>query len=294
MPKISLYIPCYNVEAYIASCIEGVLKQTYPVDEILLIDDGCRDRTLDIASRYPVRVIRHEVNKGLAAARNTAFHHARNELVASLDADCVPDPHWLERLVPLFEDETVAIVGGRLVETVLDSVADRWRKAHMTQDWGELRVKNPSFMFGNNNLIRKSFLEQVGGYNEQLRTNGEDADLSRRLMTAGCTAIYEPGAIVSHLRRDTVPSILDNYWRYWCFGSRVDFGHFQPKTFLRHQQHHFQRQLVDVVKHDWQQRDYELLWLDILLPFYMLYRDSQAVLKRNPCSALLPTLETAP
>lgn len=293
MPKISLYIPCYNVDAYIASCIEAVQNQTYPVDEILLVDDGCRDRTLEIAARYPVRIIRHEGNKGLAAARNTAFHHARNELVASLDADCVPDAHWLERLVPLFDDETVAIAGGRLVETVLESVADRWRKSHMTQDWGELRVRNPSFMFGNNNIIRKTCLEQVGGYNEQLRTNGEDADLSGRLMAAGYTAVYEPGAIVNHLRRDTVPSLLDNYWRYWCFGSRAYFDRFRLKTFLRYQYHHF-RQFVDVLNHDWQRRNYDLLWLDVLLPFYMLYRDSQALLQRRPCAAPLPTLKTAP
>ncbi|MBW4694499.1 MAG: glycosyltransferase family 2 protein [Lyngbya sp. HA4199-MV5] len=280
MHKISLYIPCYNVEDYIASCIEAVLKQTYAVDEILLIDDGCRDRTLDLAAHYPVRVIRHEVNKGLAAARNTAFHHARNELVASLDADCVPDPHWLERLVPLFDDETVAIAGGRLVETVLDSVADRWRKSHMTQDWGEAVVKNPSFMFGNNTLIRKAALKQIGGYNEQLRTNGEDADLSGRLMAAGYNAMYEPGAIVSHKRCDTVPSILDNYWRYWRFGSRAAFDRVQLKPFLRYQYQHF-RQFVDVFNHDWQRRHYELLWLDMLLPFYMLYRDSQTVLQHN-------------
>lgn len=44
--KVSLYIPCYNVEEHIARCIEGVLRQTYGVDEILVIDDGCQDRTI--------------------------------------------------------------------------------------------------------------------------------------------------------------------------------------------------------------------------------------------------------
>src|SRR5215218_6489486 len=69
MPPVSLYIPCYNVERFIARCIEGALAQTHSVDEILIIDDGCKDDTLKIAAKYPVRIIRHPVNKGLSAAR---------------------------------------------------------------------------------------------------------------------------------------------------------------------------------------------------------------------------------
>jgi glycosyltransferase involved in cell wall biosynthesis len=53
-PKISIYIPCYNVEPYLACVLEGVLKQTLPANEILVIDDGSKDRTCEIAGRYPV------------------------------------------------------------------------------------------------------------------------------------------------------------------------------------------------------------------------------------------------
>ncbi len=87
--KVSLYIPCYNAERYIARAIEGALRQTNALDEILVVDDGSKDGTREIASRYPVRIISHDRNRGLAAARNTGFRNARNELVASLDADCV-------------------------------------------------------------------------------------------------------------------------------------------------------------------------------------------------------------
>ena len=89
--KVSLYIPCYNGEEHIAACIEGVLNQFRKPDEIFVIDDGSTDRTAEIAENYPqVTVIRHEENKGLAAARNSAIAASTGDYVASLDADCGP------------------------------------------------------------------------------------------------------------------------------------------------------------------------------------------------------------
>ena len=81
--RVSLYIPSYNVAKTLKDCIESVLNQTYPIDEILIIDDGSTDETIDIASQYSVRIVRHNKNLGLAASRNTASRAARNEFVAA-------------------------------------------------------------------------------------------------------------------------------------------------------------------------------------------------------------------
>ena len=90
---ISVYIPAYNVAEFLPKSIECLLAQTLTPDEILVVDDGSRDASAEIATRYSkVTLIRHEQNRGLAAARNTAFRSARNEFIASLDADCVADP----------------------------------------------------------------------------------------------------------------------------------------------------------------------------------------------------------
>ena len=177
--KVSLYIPCFNVEAYLAPVIEGVLAQTLPADEILIVDDGSTDRTLEIARRYSVTIVRHDKNRGLAAARNTGLHRAKNEFVAALDADCSPDPAWLETLVAALAEPKMAMAGGKLIETVLTSAADRWRQSHMPQDWGETRIVRPKFTFGSNTISRKSAVEEVGWYDERMRTNGEDVDISR-------------------------------------------------------------------------------------------------------------------
>ena len=101
VPRVSLYIPAYNAAGFLNASIEALLSQTLPPDEILVVDDGSRDATVDVVSRYKeAKLIRHDRNRGLAAARNTAVRAARNELVGSVDADCAADPAWLEKLVP--------------------------------------------------------------------------------------------------------------------------------------------------------------------------------------------------
>jgi len=167
MTRISIYIPAHNAAEYLPRCIEALLKQTTAPDEILVIDDGSKDNTAEIAKRYQqVTLLRHGSNLGLGAARNTALRKARNEIVASLDADCVADPAWLERLALNMSDERIAGAGGRLVEGVRESAADRWRCAHMLQEWGIQRLENPLFLFGCNNVFRKSALLDAGGYDE--------------------------------------------------------------------------------------------------------------------------------
>ena len=271
--KISLYVPCFNVEQFIDDCLEGVLTQTYSIDEILIIDDGSRDDTVEIARRYPVKIIEHSSNKGLAAARNTAICHASNELVASLDADCVPSSTWLENLLPLLEDSKTGAVGGKLVETALHCTADYWRRSHLRQDWGGDRVYNPSFVFGNNNIVRKSVVLSAGGYDESMRTNGEDADISNRMRTLGYKLIYEPKAIVNHKRQDTLLSILDTYWRYWRFGAKAYLGESSVQDLLRHNVRHWTVDLGKAMYRDIKEKNYSLLWVDLLLPCYMTMRD---------------------
>ncbi len=222
MQKLSLYIPCYNVERHIDSCMEGVLRQTYPATEIIIIDDGSTDETVSIASRYPVKIASHGHNKGLAAARNSGIRAATYDLVASLDADCVPKSDWLEKLLDCLEDHTVAGAGGKLVETNRVRLPDRWRTFNMRQHWGDDFIRNPAFLFGNNTLYRKSVLQEAGFYNERLRTNFEDVAMSETITRAGHTLVYQPEAFVEHLRTDTLSSVIRTNWKWRFLGYRYD------------------------------------------------------------------------
>jgi GT2 family glycosyltransferase len=273
--KVTVYIPACNAAAFLPRALDGLLAQTHPPDEILVIDDGSRDSTSEIAARYPaVTLVRHGSNRGLGAARNTAFQSARNGLVASLDADCVPDPAWLANLLPPLADPQVAGVGGFLAEGVQRTMADRWRRAHMPQEWGEAPLRDPRFLFGCNNIFRKSAVLEAGGYDERMRTNGEDVDLSQRLRARGWHLTYEPAARATHLRQDTIRSILDTYWRWWRFGVRAYASGVRLRSVLGHAVFvHFRYTFLDLVRSDLRARRFGLLGLDLLALGYFPYRD---------------------
>lgn len=273
MKKVSLYIPCYNAEKNIGSCLEGVFKQTYPIEEVLIIDDGSTDNTVKKALCYPVKIVRHKKNKGLAASRNTAFKIASNEFVASLDADCVPESDWLGELMKNFTDEKIAMVGGKLMEKHISAVADRWRMVHMAQHWGDSLIRNPGFLSGSNNVSRISLADSVGLFNVRHRRNNEDVDFSRRLLKKGFSLIYTPKARVRHFRQDTVRSVLETYW-HWSYYFFVD-ANLSPdsiKNLLKKIVWNF-RIAAGFAREDICNRNFSFLNIDLLLIFYHLCLD---------------------
>lgn len=271
--KISAYIPCYNAAAYLEPTIQALLNQTRPPDELLIIDDGSTDRTVEIASRYPVRVIRHESNRGLAAGRNTAFANARHELVAAVDADVIVEPQWLETLAEAFSDDAVAGSSGRLLEDYRDTPADSWRAAHLAQDLGEQRIEmawpTPKRLGGFGSIFRKEAVARMGGYDLRYRTNYEDVDLCTRLLRAGHKLVFDPRAVAHHMRRDTGSSIVRTAWR-WEFYSHYYSGGYNNIALKVLLNFRYARVLV------WQhlkEGKPELLQVDARLPWLHTYWD---------------------
>jgi glycosyltransferase involved in cell wall biosynthesis len=100
-PLVSILIPAYNAHEWIAETIESALAQTWPAKEIIVVDDGSTDQTVEIAKRYAdkhVQVVT-QANQGAAVARNTAYAHAQGDYIQWLDADDVLDPHKVEHQV---------------------------------------------------------------------------------------------------------------------------------------------------------------------------------------------------
>jgi len=269
MAKVSLYVPCFNAGSYIKECLESIFKQSYSPDEVLIIDDGSTDNTVSICSRFPVKIISHAGNRGLSAARNTAFRAARNEFVASLDADCKAKPDWLEKLMGYFSDNNIAGVGGKLIEKYNLRMADKWRAIHMSQAWGDQIVENPGYLAGSNNVYRRNAIFQVGLYNKAYIRNYEDVDISKRLMSNGFRIIYSPDACIEHLRKDTIKSALKTYW---CWG----FHNFRrPDTLkqllLKAKNNYVLSRIF--LRQDIKAKNRSLLFPDALLLFYYCWLD---------------------
>ncbi len=280
MEKVTLYIPCYNSAEFIGSCLDAVMKQTYPIDEILIIDDGSTDDTVKFASRYNVKIIKHGKNRGLASARNTAFNEARNEFIASLDADCVADIDWLEHLMECFKDGNIVGVGGKLIEKHFVSVADRWRIAHMSQHWGNDFILNPHFLYGSNNVYKKASVQSIGLYDEKLKNNNEDVDISLRFYANKFKLAYNPQAIAQHLKQDTVGSLLRSYW-HWTRSAHINiYNKFNIKRRAASRLALILKITEKFSREDIKKLKLDLLFIDLILAPYFIYLDVLNLIKQ--------------
>jgi GT2 family glycosyltransferase len=216
--SVSVYIPAKDAEHTLREVLPAVVSQTYPIVEIVVVDDGSiNPYEFELThATIPIRVVRHPRNLGIAAARNTALKETSCELIVSFDADIVPEPHCVEKLVDaITRDSTLGGAGGRVTERHTDTVGDLFRAHFMRQDRGEEPLENVD-LFGGCTMYRRAVLVEVGGYTETLRRSFEDFDVSHRVRARGWKTAYVPSARAEHIKRDTIISAVDTlyHWSY--------------------------------------------------------------------------------
>lgn len=119
---ISIIIPIYNVEEYIAECLESVYQQTYPSIEVIIVNDCTPDKSMETVQfitnknkdRYPTTIITHEHNQGLSEARNSGMQVAKGDYIYFIDSDDVMTPNAIELLADVvIKNEGIEIVEGK-------------------------------------------------------------------------------------------------------------------------------------------------------------------------------------
>lgn len=190
-PLISVVIANYNYGRYLAETIESVLAQTYPHVEIIFIDDGSTDNSLEIAQQYPITVLVQE-NQGVSAARNNAAQYARGEYILFLDSDDLLYPDSLEALKARLEAEgpSAGFAYGQLQyfgekDTIFTS-----------------KVFDPKALSNENYiqtsaLIRRNAFSKVGGFDRGFDLR-EDWELFIRLWHAGWKGAYLSRPVIKY------------------------------------------------------------------------------------------------
>ncbi|MEX2016769.1 MAG: glycosyltransferase [Candidatus Hydrogenedentales bacterium] len=194
--RVSIIVPAYNAEGTLAACIGGCLAQTHPDCEVIVVDDGSTDATAQCAARFPVRVLR-QPNQGPAAARNLGARAAASEVLAFTDADCVPAPDWLSRLLDGFADQGVVAVGGTYANANPHGLLSGLIHAEILYRHQKFAAE-VDFLGSYNLAVRRSAFEAAGGFDESFRAaSAEDNDLSYRLSAHGRLR-FDAGAVVAH------------------------------------------------------------------------------------------------
>src|SRR6266702_4247148 len=139
------------------------------------------------------RVLCHKQRQGVGISRNTGAEAARHDLIAYLDSDCVASPGWLRELVPAFQDERVAAVGGMIRANDRKSLLGRYEDVHSSLFMGMqpqlVHLEGPlTYLPTANMLLRRAAWQQLSGFAPM--TQGEDVDFCRRLLISGASIRY--------------------------------------------------------------------------------------------------------
>jgi len=208
-PRVSVVVCSYNSERTMEACLASLEVLNYPDYEVIVVNDGSTDRTLEIAERFPFCRIISQPNKGLSVARNVGAEAATGEIVAYTDSDCVADPDWLTYLVAKMEASNLAACGGPNFPPPEDSLVPA---AVAVSPGGPTHVlisdEVAEHIAGCNMAFRRDVLMALGGFDPVYRAAGDDVDICWRFQDAGHAIGFSPAAIVWHFRRNTVHAYI--------------------------------------------------------------------------------------
>jgi glycosyltransferase involved in cell wall biosynthesis len=186
---ISIVIPAHNEEKYIGRTLRAVLDLDYPDFEVIVIDNASTDNTSAIAKSFPGVKVFFEKQKGTQFARERGRVESKGEIIAGIDADCIPDRDWLKNGVVYFNDPNVVAVSGpyyyydtgwffRSVSLFIQ------RTYAITNDILQF-FHHGAVLIGGNWLIRASAMEKIGGHDTSFVFYGDDTDTAKRLSKVG-------------------------------------------------------------------------------------------------------------
>jgi glycosyltransferase involved in cell wall biosynthesis len=194
---ISVIIPAYNREELLPQTLESLLRQTFPAEEIIVVDDGSTDRTADVAESFgePIRVIRQE-NSGPAAARNRGFHESRGEFIHFFDSDDLALPNKHEVQVKTLRESGADIAYGPWIKGRM-SYSSFVPENQVLQQRGLPKDNLIKALLTNWSIVphtclfRRSIVEKVGGFPEELFV-AEDQLMFLRCLLEGARVVHSP------------------------------------------------------------------------------------------------------
>ena len=222
--RIAVCVPCYREAPRVAGLARALQALDPAPGVILVLDDGSPDRTGTLLRETGFEVLSHAENRGLGAGRNTLWRRAEQlgmEAVAFLDADVVPPPDYLSLVASQLSGSAVAGVGGRNLDDQPVSRSDLWRGRFWPQALGSISLSDAPLLIGACATYRIAALREVGGFNPDFRTHGEDVELGRRLRLIGHRLLYDPEIVVHHRREDRPLELVRSCYLHCHEGMRA-------------------------------------------------------------------------
>ncbi len=230
MAGVTVVVPSWNRRDLLMRVSEGLRRQTYPVDELIVVDNGSEDGSTSIAAEQGAKVISIGRNSGFCHAVNTGIREAKGPWVAVVNNDVEPAPDWLSRLMEGAEHEKAWFATGKLLSASrrdqIDGAYDTlcrggcaWRAGHGRPDGPEWGIRRTiRFAPFTAVLFRTELFKRVGLLDERFESYLEDVDFGLRCAIKDMKGVYVPDAVAYHAgsatlgpwHRDTVRHIARN------------------------------------------------------------------------------------
>lgn len=210
-PPVSVVVPVYNDRKQLMRCLEALSEQVYPADryEVIVVDNGSDQPVQPLIQEFDCAVLGRESRPGSYAARNRGVAMATGTILAFTDADCIPQPRWIEAGVEcLTAAENCGLVGGRVELFFQDpqdlSPTEKHQKltAFSQQDY----IRDGHYSVTANLFTHRSVVDEVGPFDASLKSSG-DMEWGQRVYQAGYDQRYCPEAVVKHPARQTLREV---------------------------------------------------------------------------------------
>jgi GT2 family glycosyltransferase len=251
-PLVSIVILNWNGAECIDACLQSVIQSTYTNIEIIVVDNGSTDSSVQQIQKYSqVLLVALPQNTGYAAGNNVGFRHVRGKYVVALNNDVVVDSRWLEQPVALFESNArTGIIACRQMNydnhDIIDCLYAYPGQSLLFEPMGHGQIYKPAYDLhgcsgrviaanGAAAIYRKTMLDELEGFDESYYAYHEESDLCMRAFLHGWACIYAPQAIVYHRSHFSFNRIKKEY-TYYHERNRVWFIYtfFPLKTILQH------------------------------------------------------------
>jgi GT2 family glycosyltransferase len=228
IPFVSVLVVNYNGKDFIGQCLNSVLKSDYPRFEVVLVDNGSTDKSVDyITKQYKkelrskkICLIKSKKNLYFTGGSNLAAKHAKGEKLIFFNSDTVVTPNWIKELITCSKSGEKYLIQPKILfyskKNIIDNAGGRYLFPGFgfgigrgEKDSGQYdQIKEIDFANGTCFMIDKNFFWQLGGFDEDYHFFYEDVDLSLRAKKIGGKCFICPQSIIYHRRGATLDKTL--------------------------------------------------------------------------------------